>query len=389
MDSHMTEWVTAYIGLGSNLGDRAGTIRAALQMLGGNGSIEVTRVSDLQETVPLGQMAQPNYLNGVAEIRTRLEAQELLRRFKATETALGRQPDAKWASRTIDLDLLLYGDRIVHENGLVVPHPDVPLRSFVLEGLCQLNPGLIHPLLQEPMSELLQRLNGGNFVLNPGAPQLISVAGVIGVGKTTLAKKLGEVLRAPVLFEPYDTNPFLPEVYAGKSELALDSQLYFLVYRSQQLGKDALPAGRATVTDYVFDQEMIYARRLLNPTQLGLYESIYGPFSQRVATPALVIHLQDSPAHCLERIRRRNRPYEQGVTLAFLKALDGDYRRMFEGWKVCPVLRVPAARLTGYAEAVVEHLIAQVRAYIATKTESGEATQNRVYSGHAGSNDNS
>ncbi len=362
----MTEWVTAYIGLGSNLGDRERTIREALRMLGGNGSIEVTRVSDLQETQPLGQMAQPNYLNGVAEIRTKLGAQELLQRFKVTEAALGRQPHAKWAARTIDLDLLLYGDRIVQENGLVVPHPDVHLRSFVLEGLCQLDPGLVHPLLHEPMSELLQRLNGGNFVFNPEAPQLVSVSGVIGVGKTTLAKKLGEVLRAPVLFEPYDTNPFLPEVYAGKSELALDSQLYFLVYRSQQLGKGTLPPGRATVTDYVFDQEMIYARRLLNPTQLELYQSIYQPFSQKVTTPALVIYLQDSPANCLERIRRRSRPYEQGVTLAFLEALDGDYRRMFDGWKACPMLRVPAAQLTGYAEAVVEHLVLQVKAYIAT-----------------------
>jgi deoxyadenosine/deoxycytidine kinase len=101
-----------------------------------------------------------------------------------------------------------------------------------------------------------------------------------------------------------------------------------------------------------------------------------------------VIWLQDSPANCLERIRRRSRPYEQGVTLAFLEALDSDYRRMFDEWKTCPVLRVPAARLTGYAEAVVEHLIVQVRAYIATKTESGEATQNRVCGGHASSNDN-
>jgi deoxyguanosine kinase len=363
----MTAWVTAYIGLGSNLGDREGTIRAALQMLGGNGSIEVTRVSALQETLPLGQMEQPNYLNGVAEIRTKLDAQELLRRFKATEVALGREPHTKWASRTIDLDLLLYGDRIVQENGLVVPHPDVHLRSFVLEGLCQLNAELMHPRLQVPVNELLQRLNGGNFVLRPETPQLISVAGVIGVGKTTLAQKLGEVLRAPVLFEPYDTNPFLPEVYAGKSEFALDSQLYFLVHRSQQLGPEALPPGRVTVTDYVFDQEMIYARRLLSPTQLELYESIYPPFSERATTPALAIWLQDSPAACLERIRRRSRSYEQGVTVAFLEALDGDYRRMFDGWKACPVLRVPAARLTGYPEAAVEHLILQVKAYIAVE----------------------
>jgi deoxyguanosine kinase len=365
----MTEWATAYIGLGSNLGDRERTIRAALQMLGGKGSIEVTRVSDLQETAPLGQMAQPNYLNGVAEIRTCLRPQELLQRFKATEAALGREPHSKWASRTVDLDLLLYGDQIIRENGLTVPHPDVYLRSFVFDGLCQFHPDLMHPLLQEPVSELSQRLGGGNFILDPDVPQLISVAGIIGVGKTTLAKKLGEVLRAPVLFEPYDTNPFLREVYAGKCELALDSQLYFLVHRTEQIGRDVLPPGRIAVTDYVFDKEMIYARRLLNPTQLELYESIYRPFAQRVTTPALVIYLQDSPANCLQRIHRRNRPYEQGVGIEFLEALDGDYRQMFAGWKACPVIRVPASRLTGYAEAVVEHLVLQVRAYIATKAE--------------------
>jgi 2-amino-4-hydroxy-6-hydroxymethyldihydropteridine diphosphokinase len=365
----MTEWVKAYIGLGSNLGDRKHTIRESLRMLGSDGSIEVTRVSDLQETTPLGQVAGPNYLNGVAEIRTGLGPQELLGRFKATEAALGRGPHAQWASRTIDLDLLLYGDRVIRENGLIVPHPDVHLRSFVLEGLCQLDPDLIHPLLKAPIRELSQRLGGGSFVLNPDAPQLISVAGVIGVGKTTLAKKLGEVFRTTVLFEPYDTNPFLPEVYAGKCELALDCQLFFLVHRTQELGREVLPPRRIAITDYVFDQEMIYARRLLGPTQLALYESIYRPFSRMVATPALVIYLQDSPANCLQRIHRRNRPYEQGVSLEFLETLAGDYEHMFANWKVCPVIRVPAARLTGYPQAAVEHLVFQVKAYIAMEAE--------------------
>jgi len=333
-------------------------------------------------------MAQPDYLNAVAEIRTTLGPQELLRRFKTTETALGRGPHAKWTSRTIDLDLLLYGDRIIRENELVVPHPDIHLRSFVLNGLCQLHPDLVHPLLQETMSELSQRLGGGNFVPDPDAPQLVSVAGIIGVGKTTLAKKLGEVLRAMVLFEPYDTNPFLREVYAGKCELALDSQLYFLVHRTQQLDRGVLPPGQVAVTDYVFEKEMIYARRLLNPTQLQLYESIYPPFAQKVTTPVLVVYLQDSPANCLQRIHRRGRPYEQGVSLEFLEALDGDYQHMFADWKASPVIRVPTSRLTGYAEAVVDHLILQVKAYIAAKPEPCEAAQNCVCGINAGGNDN-
>jgi deoxyguanosine kinase len=365
----MTERVTAYIGLGSNLGDRERTIRAALALLGGNGSIEVARVSDLKETAPLAGKPQPTYLNGVAEVRTMLPPRELLRKLQATETALGRSPHAKWESRPIDLDLLLFGGEVINTSELVVPHPQMHLRAFVLDGLCQLNPQLMHPRLQEPVSELFRRVDDGNFVLDPQAPQLISVAGIIGVGKTTLAKKLAEVLPGEVLFEPYNTNPFLPEVYAGKQELALDSQLYFLVNRAKQLDPDALSRDKVFVTDYVFEKEMIYARRLLNPVQLALYKTIYRPFAQRAAAPVLVIYVHDTPANCLQRIHGRNRPYEQGITLEFLEALDSDYRRLFDGWKACPVLRVPAVRLTGYQGSVVEHLVVQVKAYLAVQVK--------------------
>jgi len=361
----MPEPVTAYIGLGSNLGDRERAIRRALDLLGGNGRIEVTRVSDITETAPLGRMEQPKYLNGVAEIRTALKPEELLRKLKATEAALGRQPAGQWQPRPIDLDLLLFAAQTVNRRGLMVPHPQMHLRSFVLDGLCQLNPGLVHPVLKEPVSELARRLGGGDFVVDPDAPRLVSVAGIIGVGKTTLAERLAEVLHGEVLYEPYGTNPFLPQVYAGKCELALDSQLYFLVNRAEQLDRDRLPRDRVFVTDYVFDKELIYARRLLDGEQLKLYETIFPPFAARVATPSLVIYLEDAPQGCLERIHRRNRPYEQTIAIEFLEALDHDYKKLFASWKACPVIRIPTSRLTGYSDAVVGHIVRQVRAYIA------------------------
>jgi deoxyguanosine kinase len=366
----MTKRVTAYIGLGSNLGDRAKLIREALAQLAGGGDIEVTRVSEIRETLPLGAMDQPNYLNGVAELRTTLAPADLLRRLKAAEAALGRPPGSTWQPRTIDLDLLLFGEQTVRSGGLVVPHPQMHLRSFVLNGLCQLSPDLVHPVLKEPMSELSRRLGGGDFLLDPEVPQLVSVAGIIGVGKTTLAKKLAEVLPGEILFEPYNTNPFLPQVYAGKVELALDSQLYFLVNRVEQLDRDTLPRQRIFVTDYVFDKELIYARRFLDATQLGLYERVFARLSGRAATPILAIYLQDSPQACLQRIHCRNRPYEQRITQECLEGLDEDYKRLFAGWKACPVIGVPASRLTGHNESVIEHLVVQVRAYLARSVQS-------------------
>ena len=178
----MAEQVTAYVGLGSNLGDRQQVIRDALEGLGRNGDVEVVRMSTIKETAPLGKSAQPHYLNGVAEVRTTLPAESLLELMMATENVLGRTRRGKWGSRTIDLDLLLYGDEIIHLPNLIVPHPQLHLRSFVLDGLCELDGGLAHPLFKEPVSELARRLGGGDYTLNPSVSQLVSIAGLIGVG---------------------------------------------------------------------------------------------------------------------------------------------------------------------------------------------------------------
>jgi len=366
----MAEPRTAYIGLGSNLGDRQRVIRDALEGLGRNGGVEVLRASTIKETPPLGESVQPHYLNGVAEVRTTLGAEKLLDVLMTTENVLGRTRRGKWGSRTIDLDLLLYGDEIIQLPGLIVPHPQMHLRSFVLDGLCELDGSLVHPLFNESVSELAGRLGGRDFALNPAAPQLVSIAGLIGVGKTTLMKRLTGVLDGQMELEPYDTNPFLAEVYAGKKELALDSQLYFLLKRAEQLDPRVLPSDRVSLADYVFEKELIYARRLLGPEQLTLYEGIYEPFAARTAAPVLVIYLQDSAERCLERIHGRNRPYEQGITLEFLEGLAGDYERLFADWRACPVVRLPASRVGVDDEAALAHVALQVKAYVASRGQA-------------------
>jgi len=363
----MTESTTAYIGLGSNLGDRERVMREALQSLGRSGYIEVVRSSTIKETAPLGPSSQPYYLNGVAEIRTTLSAAELLDAMLRTEEILGRVRRSAWGPRTIDLDLLLFGDEIIGLPDLIVPHPQMHLRSFVLEGLCELDRDLAHPLFDEPVGELARRLGGGSFSLDPLVPQLVSIAGLIGVGKTTLMNRLATALDAETVLEPYDSNPFLPKVYAGQRELALDSQLYFLVHRGEQLNAKVLSADRVTLTDYVFEKELVYARRLLEPEQLGLYERIYEPFAQRVARPVAVIYLQDEPARCLERIHQRNRPYEQEITLEFLETLHADYEQLFANWTDCPIIRLSAAQVHPDDPAALEHVALQVKAYVASQ----------------------
>ena len=354
----------AYIGLGSNLGDRKDFIHKALKILAETKDIEVARVSDLIETAPLGGANQPKYLNAVAQIKTALTAENLHKILVNIETSLGRTRKEKWSPRTIDLDILLFGEEIINSPHLTVPHPQMHLRSFVLKGLCQFDADLLHPVIKEPMKELANRLNNTDFVLNPKLPQLVSVAGVIGVGKTTLAKKLSNILHCKCILEPYDKNPYLPDVYAGKKELALDSQLFFLTSRVEQLNCNALTNGQITISDYVFDKELIYAQLLLNAEQLALYKKIYPPFSAEVTPPLLVIYLTDSVQNCLERIHRRNRPYEQKIQPQFLDSLSRGHEKLFADWKKCPVIRLSMSEFDYMQDGNIQHLANQIKSYV-------------------------
>lgn len=135
-----------YIGVGANLGDREATIRAALERLGAQKEIEIVGVSSLRETDPVGYVDQPRFLNGAVALETELPPRELLERMLAVERELGRVRDGpRFGPRTIDLDLLLYGDAVVDEPGLVVPHPRMTERAFVLEPLAELDPELVVP----------------------------------------------------------------------------------------------------------------------------------------------------------------------------------------------------------------------------------------------------
>ena len=133
--------VTCYIGIGSNLGDRRGYINKAIEALGASKGIRVTRVSSIYETEPASDIPQGAYLNGVLEIETRLSARSLLSELIRIEESLGRVRTLKNAPRTIDLDILYFGDERIREKDLIIPHPRIAEREFVLKGLRELGKG--------------------------------------------------------------------------------------------------------------------------------------------------------------------------------------------------------------------------------------------------------
>jgi len=148
----------AYVALGSNVGDREGNLRAALQHLGATPRVEALRCSSLYETAPVGGPAQRNYVNAVAAVDTDLSPEQLMAAMLRIEQRLGRERTERWGPRTMDLDLLLYDDIVAQTPDLTVPHPRMHERRFVLEPLVEIAPRARHPILCRTATELLQAL---------------------------------------------------------------------------------------------------------------------------------------------------------------------------------------------------------------------------------------
>ncbi len=158
--------VTAYIGLGSNMGDRAGACRRALELLSRAG--RVTAVSSLYCTEPVGYKEQEEFINAAAELVTELSPQDLLAACREIENELGRVRVFRWGPRAIDLDILLYGSKVVNTPDLVVPHPRMTLRGFVLVPLCEIAPRVMHPVLNKTIEQLLRELKDMHRVVKCG-----------------------------------------------------------------------------------------------------------------------------------------------------------------------------------------------------------------------------
>jgi dihydroneopterin aldolase/2-amino-4-hydroxy-6-hydroxymethyldihydropteridine diphosphokinase len=148
---------TAYIGLGSNMGDREGYLNKALQWMNG-GQSKLGRVSRFYTTKPVGYTRQPDFINCVAELQTRMTPRELLDFLQDIEIRLKRERTIRWGPRTIDLDILLYDDAIIKEATLEIPHPRMHERLFVLVPLSEIAANVIHPVLKRSINDLKEEL---------------------------------------------------------------------------------------------------------------------------------------------------------------------------------------------------------------------------------------
>ena len=156
---------SVYIGFGSNIGDRLTHIQNAIHALSKTEGITLEKISSVYKTDPVGYEAQAQFLNGVAAIQTHLPPLSLLHTLKNIETAIGRQHRIHWGPREIDLDILIYGDLCLQTEKLVIPHPEMHRRRFVLAPLAEIAPDIVHPVFQETVQTLLEHLEDDKSVL--------------------------------------------------------------------------------------------------------------------------------------------------------------------------------------------------------------------------------
>lgn len=395
--------VTAYVALGSNLGDRLGHLQAAVAALAATRGIDVTAVSSVYENPAQTSSPgdeQPAFLNAVVALSTTLDPWALLQRLFEIEAARGRirSGSTRWAPRTLDLDLLAHGDLSVEEPGLVLPHPRLAERRFVLQPLVDVAPLLTLPApISAPVADLLSRCadHGPLVPLDvplriPGSsvhPQVelwpeprrepassaglrlpdelryIVVEGVIGVGKTTLAHELATRFGAQIVLEEFEENPFLARFYEDRARWAFQTQLSFLASRfrqQQSLARRDL-FHDLVVSDYAFDKDRIFARINLSGDELHLYETMFTIMQPSVPRPDLVVYLQSSTDRIMEQIRRRGRAFEANMDPAYIQTLNDAYNAYFFHYTASPLLIVNASRLDFVKNSVdLEELFRQI-----------------------------
>ncbi|MBT8183481.1 MAG: 2-amino-4-hydroxy-6-hydroxymethyldihydropteridine diphosphokinase [Eudoraea sp.] len=336
----MKKTVTSYLSLGSNLGDRAYLLQKALYLLQEKAG-DIQKISGIYETPSWG-FESGKFLNLCIALETELSPQQLLSGILEIERSLGRErhKDEIFKARNIDIDILYYDFEIIESPELVIPHPELHKRRFVLRPLSDIAPQFYHPILIKDSRNLLQECadksaiekTSYRFYKNRnamfGGLNLLAIEGNIGAGKTTLAKKIAENFNAKLVLERFADNPFLPKFYEDQSRYAFPLEMSFLADRYQQFTDDTSQFDlfkKFMVSDYDIYKSLIFAKITLQKEEFMLYRKVFNFMYREVKKPKIYIYLYQSTERLLENIKKRGRDYEQNIAPDYLEKINRGY----------------------------------------------------------------
>ncbi len=349
---------TAFLHTGSNIGDRAGNLRAAAGLIAARAGA-VVQASPLFRTEPWGVAEQPEFFNQALRISTELQPEALLEVILDIEKSMGRERREKWGRRLIDIDILFFEDYIVHREGLHIPHPRMHLRNFVLAPLVRIAPDWVHPELHKTVRELLKTCpdtleatewEGGGEADSAVASRNVSgalpcpfivVEGNIGAGKTTLCQMLARDFGCRLILEQFAENPFLPYFYHNPERYAFPVELFFMTERHKQLQEELQQPSlfqEYIVADYFFLKTLLFAKNNLAEEEYRLFQRLFSVLNAAFPKPDLLVYLHRPVEALLHNIRKRGRAYEQDISAEYLGQIQQVYFDFFKSEPPFPIL---------------------------------------------------
>jgi 2-amino-4-hydroxy-6-hydroxymethyldihydropteridine diphosphokinase len=328
------------LSIGSNQGNRLENIESCIHLIHQEVGT-VIQVSKLYETPAWGFESDAFY-NCALLLHSYSPAQKILNQVLKVEKKLGRirSEQQGYQSRIIDIDLIVFDDQIIESEKLMIPHPLMQNRKFVLLPMQDLKLNWKHPILQKTVSELISNTPDESIctvVQNLKNPlqeipldqfNYIAFEGNIGAGKTTLVQKIAEDFNAKTVLERFADNPFLPKFYKDQSRFAFPLEMSFLADRYQQLSDDLAQFDLFkdfVVADYHIFKSLIFAKITLAEDEYRLYRNLFDIIYKEMPKPGLYIYLYQNTDRLLENIRKRGRSYEQNIETDYLDKINNGY----------------------------------------------------------------
>ncbi|TXD47673.1 2-amino-4-hydroxy-6-hydroxymethyldihydropteridine diphosphokinase [Polaribacter sp. IC073] len=333
-----------YLSLGTNQGNKLENLQNAVHLIDDKiGAVQ--KISSIYKTAAWG-FEGDDFYNICIKVATNLSTETLLETALSIEKELGRERTAQegYQNRKIDIDILLFDDEIIFSKTLIVPHPKMLERKFVMVPLVEIASGVLHPIEKKQLSVCLQNCNDTTEIIKIDAQLIkpiqlsekynyIAIEGNIGAGKTSLANLLSDQYNAKLVLERFADNPFLPKFYEDKERYAFPLEMSFLADRYQQLSDDLAQFDlfkNFIISDYYIFKSLIFAQVTLSKEEYQLYRKMFNLIYKEITKPDLYVYLYQNTDRLLENIKKRGRVYEQNIEAEYLKKIHDGYQNFIK-----------------------------------------------------------
>ncbi|MFC0603873.1 2-amino-4-hydroxy-6-hydroxymethyldihydropteridine diphosphokinase [Winogradskyella pulchriflava] len=332
---------TVYIALGSNKGNKLQYLQLAIDAIFEKIGA-VNKISKVYETPAFG-FEGDDFYNACIKVETELKPKNLLKQLQSIELQLGRaeKTGKGYESREIDLDILFYDSEIVNEKSLIIPHPGLHLRKFVLQPLLDVAKDAEHPVFKKTVEILLAECKDKSaiepikiWLKNPKKSfnfsnyNFIAIEGNIGAGKTSLANKIAHDFNAKLILERFADNPFLPKFYKEPERYAFTLEMSFLADRYQQISDDLSQLDLFKdfmVSDYDVHKSLVFSKVTLPEDEFRLYRKLFYQVYKDIARPDLYVYLYQNTERLQANIKKRGRKYEKDIKDDYLEKINSGY----------------------------------------------------------------